>query len=348
MPLDPHLGYKLFIRGWLYPKISVLQLKYCATQWYTERQAQARSDAALPSCTRVMINSAFQCMKHQLSISFPSSSTLITAEILPEIYYGAIKAADYLFRINEMWFNGVCVGVQANEEVLVFWDSVQMLYNQGFQMKITVNSWALSKLILALPQLHYWLNCSPLPDSPIAWDGRKMGSSSRWVVYSRWTPDTGLAKLHFQTGEALPVRAGAAFWASISRTWGAGTMGHWCICQNNVWPCLKSERCSSHPRAGHRACSRGWFCSALGIPPMNMDWDVLRDLSLNFSFPCLAKFSLCSPAVPPPRGWCNGQRWKGACTKMKPRHWGIKSHSYGKNMCLWRLPLNLAHTFCSL
>jgi len=59
-------------------------------------------------------------MKHQLSISFPSSSTLITAETLPEIHYGAIKGADYLFRINEMWFNGACVGLQASKQVLVF------------------------------------------------------------------------------------------------------------------------------------------------------------------------------------------------------------------------------------
>ena len=124
MPLDPHLGYKSFFPGWLCSKISVWQLKCCATRWDTERQAQARTDAAVPSCTWVMIHSAFQRMKHQLSISFPSSSTLITAETLPEIHYGAIKGADYLFRINEMWFNGACVGLQASKQVLVFWASV--------------------------------------------------------------------------------------------------------------------------------------------------------------------------------------------------------------------------------
>lgn len=42
-----------------------------------------------------------------------------------------------------MGFNGACVGLQASEQVLVFWASVQMLYNQSFQMKIRVYSWAL-------------------------------------------------------------------------------------------------------------------------------------------------------------------------------------------------------------
>lgn len=74
-----------------------------------------------------MINSAFHHMKRWLSISFPSSSTSIAAETLPQIYYGAIKEADYLFRRNEIWFNGACVGLQASEWVLVFWASVQML-----------------------------------------------------------------------------------------------------------------------------------------------------------------------------------------------------------------------------
>lgn len=36
MPCNPHLGYKLFFPGWLYSKISVLQLKYCATLIYRE------------------------------------------------------------------------------------------------------------------------------------------------------------------------------------------------------------------------------------------------------------------------------------------------------------------------
>lgn len=137
-----------------------------------------------------------------------------------------------------------------------FWCS--SLYNQ---MKIRVDWFflAFKKLVLAPPQPHCWLNCRLWPDSPITWDGRKMGSSSRWALYSCWTPGTGLSKLHFQTGKALPVGAGAAFWASISHTQGGALWGHWRVCQNNVWPHLKSGRCSNGPPASHRAGSRAGF-----------------------------------------------------------------------------------------
>lgn len=240
-----------------------------------------------------------------------------------------------------MWFNGACVGLQASEHVLVFWASVQMLYNQSFQMKTSVNSWAFKSSSWLYPSC---LNCSPLPDSPITSHGRKMGSSSRWAFspagfqtqeqhfISRpcpWEPE-------LPPEQVFPTHREQAPWRL------------WWKHQNNVWPCPKSGHCSHHPRAGHHKGSWGRFCSALGTPPINMDWDVFRDLSLNVNFLCPSKFSPCSPAIPPPRGWCNAQRWKGACIQMKPGHWGMKSRSYGKNMCLWRLPLTLAHTFCQL
>lgn len=120
---------------------------------------------------------------------------------------------------------------------------------------------------------------------------------------------------------------------------------------DGFWPCPKSGQCRATPvlptaQVPGTGSAQRWAQLWHGLGCLKGIKPKTSNQSLNSS--CLSKFALHSPATPPPREWWPGQRWKGACIKMKPRRWGIKSRSYGKNMCLWRLPLTSAHTFCSL